>query len=352
MLLLLGLIAGRLALPSAVRWYVNRTLDQDPAFDGSIEGVDIDLYRGAYAVRGVRLDKVTGGLATPLIAVDRLDLSVQWGALLSGALVAEVVIDGAAVNFVDGGDNPAQGQTGTDGPWLQVLTDLVPFTLNRVRVVNSSVHLRSERAEAPVDVYLSQIEAEVNDLSNVEGSASRLNTTARVEGKAMDQASFEVDLTLDPTSYRPTFELAFRLLDLDVTKVNDLARAYGGLDFEAGRFDLTVEAEAVAGQIDGSVKPLFRGLRVFSVDDDVRLDDPLNGAWQLLVGLTAEVFQNQPRDQLGTRVNFSADTTGLDTSVLEVVVNVLRNAFVQAYLPRLREEGAEGFTFSAPEITD
>jgi len=348
-MLLLGVLAVRIALGPAVTWYVNRTLDRDPRFDGKIEGVSIRLFRGAYAVHGVRLDKVVGGVAEPLITVDTLDLSVQWSALLSGRLVGEVAARGAELNFVDGGD-PAQSQTGVDGPWLAVLTDLVPFRLNRVSVEDSAVYFRGRGGPVPVDVYVADLSVRVDDLTNVKHRITPMVTTARVSGRVMDQAALELNVRLDPTSYRPTFELDLRMLDLDVTAVNDLARAYGGLDFEGGRFDLTVEARAVSGQISGRVKPLFRNLEVFTFRGDVGKGDPLGAAWQLLVGVVGEVLENQPRDQLGTLVTFEADTTGLDLSVLQVVANVLRNAFVQAYLPKLRAEVDAGFTFAPAEI--
>ena len=350
-LLLIALIAARIAMVPALLFYVNRTLDRDPRFDGQVDDIDVNLWRGAYAVRGVRLDQTAGGASTPLLELDTLDLSVQWGALLAGEIVGEVKVVRPKVTFVDA-EGTGNDQTGADGPWLKVLTDLFPFRLNRVTIEDASVFLRSERGDTPVEVHVSGIHGTLDDLANVRESTAPLVTTLNAEGKVMEQADFEVKLELDPTSYRPTFNLAFRMLDLDLTLINGIARTYGGVDFEGGRFDLVLEAEADAGLVEGSVKPLFRNLKVFTLDGDVAKDDPLNSAWQLVVGLTGELLENQARDQFGTVVDFSLDGGGLDLSVIDVVGNVLRNAFVQALLPKLRDDPTAGASFSAPRIAE
>ena len=57
-------------------------------------------------------------------------------------------------------------------------------------------------------------------------------------GMAMDQANFQAKIKLDPFSYLPTFQLALRLVGLDVTK---------GLNFEA-RVRLSVLPSAAGAQ--------------------------------------------------------------------------------------------------------
>jgi hypothetical protein len=171
----------------------------------------------------------------------------------------------------------------------------------------------------------------------------------------MDQAKLDLNITLDPFSYRPTFHLTMRLLGLDVTKINDLALAYGKFDFKRGWFDLVVEADSKEGQISGYVKPLFRNLKVFSLTQDIKEDNVLEFFWQALIGALTTAFKNQPKDQFGTLIPFSGDATGAtNTDILATLGNLLRNAFVRAYLPRL-ESGSEennGLKFEAPDITD
>ena len=146
-----------------------------------------------------------------------------------------------------------------------------------------------------------------------------------------------------------------RLLGLDVTRLNDLALAYGKFDFKRGWFDLVVEADSKEGQLSGYVKPLFRNLKVFSLTQDLKEDNVLQFFWQALVGFATTVFKNQPRDQFGTLIPFSASDTGkTSTDILATLANLLRNAFVRAYLPRLEagQQTFENMTFEPPDIAD
>jgi hypothetical protein len=171
----------------------------------------------------------------------------------------------------------------------------------------------------------------------------------------MDQARFEYNMKLNPFTYRPTFKMSMRLIGLDVTKVNDLALAYGNFDFKRGWFDLVVQVDAKHGAMTGYVKPLFRNLKVFDLTQDVKDKDPIQFFWSALVGATTFLLNNQPRDQFGTVIPFTVDPQyGAAPDILATIGGVLRNAFVRAYLPKL-ENGTNksfGMTFEPPRFDD
>ena len=330
---LLGI--ARAILPRVIRGYVNRTIDRNPLYSGEIGDVKIHLWRGAYSIHDVRLNKTTGNVPVPLFASKRVDFSIEWAALMHGRVVGRVVMEQPELNFVDAGDE-SEAQTGAGGPWLQMIRDLFPFKINSAIIRDGSIHFRGFNSKTPVDVYLSQVMASVDNLTNIRDENNPLVSKVRATALAMDQAKFEYNMTLDPFSYRPTFHMATRVLGLDVTKINDLALAYGKFDFKRGWFDLVVEADAKEGQLSGYAKPLFRNLKVFSLTQDLKEDNVLQFFWQALVGAVTQVFKNQRRDQFGTLIPFSADLSAATTTdVLATIANVLRNAFVRAYLPRL-----------------
>ena len=354
LVLLLIIGAGRALLPRLVRDYVNRTLDRNPLYSGRIGDVQIHLWRGAYSIHDIRISKTTGDVPVPLLSAKRIDFSIEWKALFHHRLVGRFLMDQPELNFVDA---PSEGesQTGAGGPWLEMIRDLFPFTINSAIVQNGSVHFRTFQSEKPVDVYLSHVEGSIDNLSNIDRETNPLVTTVQAKALAMDQAKLEYKMVLDPFSYRPTFHLAVRLLGLDATKLNDLALTYGKFDFKRGWFDLVIEADAKEGQLTGYVKPLFRNLKVFSLKQDLKEDNVLQFFWQALVGVVTSVFKNHPRDQFGTLVPFSADASGATTTdILATIGNVLRNAFVRAYLPRLEsgQQQVDGLRFEPADITD
>ncbi len=353
-LVLLGAIA-RATMPSLVRDYVNRTLDRNILYSGKIGRVQIHLLRGAYSIQDIQISKTTGNVPVPFFAAPRVDFAIQWDALVHGKIVGRVLMQRPELNFVDA---PSEGesQSGAGGPWLQMIRDLFPFRINSAVVKDGSVHFRAFQSEKPVDVYLSEVDAAVDNLTNIRDETTPLVSTVQLKALAMDQAKFEYKMTLDPFSYRPTFHMATRLLGLDVTKVNDFALTYGNFDFKRGWFDLVVEADAKEGQITGYVKPLFRNLKVFSLKQDIKEDNVLQFFWQALIGAATTLLKNQPRDQFGTLIPFTTDVSGATSAdILATIGNILRNAFIRAYLPRLEPsqdtELLHGLTFEPPDVS-
>ncbi len=355
-LLILTVILGvaRAFLPWAVRNYVNRTLDRNPLYQGTIGEVRIHLWRGAYSIEDVRLNKTTGNVPVPLFAAKRVDFALEWNSLLHGRVVGRVLMEQAELNFVDA-PSEDEAQTGGGGPWLQMIKDLFPFKINSAIIHDGSIHFRAYQTAKPVDVYVSQFQASIDNLGNISDETNPLVSTVQATGLVMDEAKFEYKMTLDPFSYRPTFHMATRLLGLDVTKINDLALAYGKFDFKRGWFDLVLETDVKEGQITGYAKPLFRNLKVFSLTQDLKDDNMLQFFWQALVGGVTRILTNQSRNQFGTLIPFSGDASGATTTdILATIGNILRNAFVRAYLPRLEngQESLGGLTFAPPEISD
>jgi hypothetical protein len=349
---LLGI--GRAFLPWGVRNYVNRTLDRNPLYSGTIGQVHIQLLRGAYSIQDVRISKTTGNVPVPFFSARRVNFAIQWNALLHRKLVGQVRMEEAELNFVDA---PSEGETQTGGgaPWLQMIKDLFPFKINSAVIKDSSIHFRAYKTEKPVDVYLSHLDATIDNLTNIRDDVTPLVSTVQAKALLMDQAKLDYKMTLDPFSYKPTFHMAMRLLGLDVTKINDLALAYGKFDFKRGWFDLVIETDSKEGQVTGYVKPLFRNLKVFSLKQDIKEDNVLQFFWQALVGGVTSLFKNHSRDQFGTLIPFTANASGAtSTDILATVGNILRNAFVRAYLPRLEngQEAVDGLNFEPPDFTD
>lgn len=330
---LLVLAALRAALPGWVKEFVNRTLDQGAEYTGDVGDIEVHLWRGAYAINDVRITKRRHAVAVPFFRCPRIEFSVDWRSLRHGTVRGTVRMESPELNFVAGATS-ADTQTGGQEPWLSIIKDLYPFELDRAEVVDGRVHFHAFHTRPKVDVALSEVNATLDNLSNIQQRSDAKPATLHAEAAAMESGHVQLDMTLDPDAHRPTFDMAARLLDLDVTRLNTLALAYGDFDFSQGRFDLVVEATAQDGQLEGYAKPLFRGLRVVDLRD-FRDDDPLQLLWEALVGVAGAVFRNQSRDQFGTRFSFAGTVDEPRTSVLQVVGNVLYNAFVRAYLPQV-----------------
>ncbi len=351
-LIILG-IAGRLYLPFFARDYVNRTLDRSQLYSGTIGEVDIHLWRGAYSIHDINISKRSGNVPVPFFVAKNVDFALEWNAIWNHRLVGRVLMVEPQLNFVDAPSDDEK-QSGLGGAWLQMIEDLFPFKINSAVIKNGSIHFRAYQKKQPFDVYLSQVEATIDNLGNIRGESTPLVAKVKATALAMDEAKFEFNMTLDPFSYLPTFHLATRLLGLDLTKVNDVARSYGKFDFERGWLDLIIEADSREGQVSGYVKPLFRNPKIFSLKEDIKDENVLALFWQALLGVVKTGFKNWPRDQVGTVIPFTATPSGGSPDIVATLGNLLKNAFVRAYLPRLEKPAdvPEGLEFQAPEISD
>lgn len=351
-IMVIATVAVRLALPHAARWYVNRALEQSEIYQGVVGDVRVHLWRGAYSIDDIRMLKTTGNVAVPFFAAKRVEFAVKWRALWNGELVGRLALDEPELNFV-AAEDAAGTQAGDGAPWLRIVSDLFPFAIDSAEIHNGHVAFRAFHTEPPVDVYLSQVEGTVRNLTNIHRDVTPLFARVEAHALAMDGADLEVDALIDPLAYRPTFRLALRLLGLDVRKLNALAVAYGKFDLEHGWFDLVVQLDAKHGQVDGYIKPVFTNLRVFDVRDDIEVN-LLATFWEALVGVGGALFKNQPHDRLATVIPLSGDLTGVKADLLATIGNLLRNAFVRAYLPQFQGTASDRqmLTFGPGELID
>ncbi|MBP1473041.1 DUF748 domain-containing protein [Frateuria sp. MAH-13] len=333
------LVVARLALPYVVKDYLNRKMDRMGDYHGHVADVDIHLWRGAYSLGDLRIDKVDGKVPVPFFSAATTDIAISWRAITHGTVRGRVEFDHASLNFVDGGSRaPSQAGTGVD--WRQQLEGLVPIRLDEVTVHNSQVTFHNFVSHPKVDMKMTDVEARAVNLSNADRSqGSRVadfHATAKVLGNAPLMADARFD-PLDPKLLDFTFDLRIRQIELK--RLNDLARAYARLDFAGGNGTFVMQLQARNGELNGYAKPLLHDVKVFSWKQDVEEDkeNPLQVAWEALASGVTWLFKNHEKDQFATKVPISGRIDSKDVGAWRAVINVLHNAFVQAYTPKLED---------------
>lgn len=342
LVLVVGLVGFRLYLPTLVRDYVNGVLARNGEYPGRIADVDLALWRGAGEIRGLEIEKRSGEVPVPFVEVPRASGSLQWGALLRhGELVLEAEVDSPALHLVRA-PTPAQQQFGEGGRWQETIEQLTPIRVNRFTVHDGRAHYHDFHSEPRVDVSLRDIDLVAENLTNIRDPEDPLPAHARLEATPMDAGRLVVTADLDPLALAPRFDVDVELTGMDLRPWNDLLRAYAGVDAQSGTIALFAELEARDGSFDGYLKPFVEGLDVLDLEEEKDEQNPLATAWEALVGATAEVLQNQPTERLATRVPVSGSVEQPETEFWPTFVNVLRNAFVEAFAPRLERRNAGG----------
>lgn len=330
------LIVLHIALPGLVRNYLNQQMADMGDYHGHVEDVDMAWWRGGYRLEGLLIEKKDSQVQAPLFNAPRIDIAISWNELWRHrAIVAEVLFLQPELNFVDGGAE-GESQTGDGVDWRDQLEALLPITLNEIRVLDGQVSFRNFSADPPVHVYASAVEATLYNLTNSADSQGERVATFEGTAKLFNQAPMEARASFDPFTDWEDFDLNLRVTDVDLTKLNDFSNAYGNFDFVKGTGDLVLEIEANDSQLDGYIKPLLRNVEVFNFRQDIEAEDKgfFRGIWEAVVGGGQQVLQNQRKDQFATRIELSGSTRSTDISPFQAFIEVLRNAFVEAFSAR------------------
>lgn len=321
------IVAARIAAPYWIERFVNDRLAQLDGYTGSIGDVDLNLWRGAYEVEDLRIEKTDGKVPVPFVSAERIDLGVAWGALLHGAIVARIALYRPEVNFVQG-PTKAASQNGEETDWRDALEDLVPLKIDRLVVVDGEIHYRDFHRKPKVDVVLDHLAIEVNNLTNSKDLSKSRVAQLSVDAVLMRSGRLSIDGSLDPFARAPTFDLKVRLEKLQIPQLNDFLKAYLNVDANRGTLALYADVKAENGSFKGYVKPLIEHLDLLKwKEEDER---PLDKLWEGLVGAVAAVFKNYPEDQLASRVPLEGRFDSPDVETWRAIVSLLRNAFIQA----------------------
>jgi hypothetical protein len=332
--ILLGLVAlliiARLLLPYFVLRYLNRTLADLGDYTGHVDDVNIALLRGAYQIVGLKIEKVDGTQRQPFVWIPLTDLSVEWKSLFKGSIVGEIEAYQPELNFSFSQDEDAR-QTGEEVDWVSVVKDLLPIQINRFAVVDGDVALLSLFSGVKEDIALKNLDAEVRNIRNVEDLAQPLPSPLTASGDVPGYGgTMRMNADFNFLKELPDFDYDLRFENLQLTKLNGLAKYYSGVDFEAGTVSLYSEMAMRDAKFNGYFKPLTKGMKIFQWKEG---DKRTVGQFfkELLAEGATEVLENQKRDQFATRVPLSGTVMNYETDLWTIFINVIWNAYVSAF---------------------
>lgn len=322
------LIAGRIALPVVVKNFVNDTLQGLNGYSGSVDDIDISLWRGAYQIKGLNIVKTGGKVPVPFVEAAQIDLSVQWKALIfDQSIVAEIELDSPKLNFVNS-KSPAKSQSKVDESWTETVRKLTPFEVNLVTIHDGQVHYRDLESEPRVDIFIQHLEATAHNLTNSQDLGGTMYATVDANALAMGSGKVRLHARADPYADQATFETTFRLDGLQIKQLNSFLKAYANVDAEKGTFSLDAQFSAKNGKFNGYAKPFVKDLQLVNWKDE---DKGFFGkVWETMVGAVADIFTDGDKDQIATRIPFSGTIKSPGADVWSTIGGLLRNAFIQS----------------------
>jgi hypothetical protein len=335
LIVLLVILIIRLALPYAVLHYANKSLAKMKGYHGKIDDINLALIRGAYKINKIYINKkdsVTGN-ETPFFDARTIDLSVEWRALLEGRVVGELEFQSPTLSFTKDKTEPGQVKNDTND-FKKVLDDLMPLKVNRFEINNGVLKYVDNNSSPPVDIYMSAIHLTAENLTNVK-SRTVLPSTVTMSAD-LYEGTLDFEMQLDALADQPTFDMNAELKNTNLVLMNNFFKAYAKFDVNRGIFGLYTEGAAKDGKFVGYVKPVIKDLDVVGPEDQDQ--NVLSKFWEAAVGFTGVIFRNQRHDQVATKVPLEGTFSKTRVNILFAVLDILRNAFIQALQPSIDED--------------
>jgi hypothetical protein len=248
--------------------------------------------------------------------------------------VGEVWLEEPQLNFVSGPGRD-ESQSGAEADWRDTVRDLLPIRVNRITARNGEVHFRNFASQPPVDVYLEDVDAVVRNLTNSRELSDDLVARARASARVKGGGRLEARVSLDPYADLPSFDFEGKVEGLALRPFNDFLRAYAGADVQRGSARVYAELAASEGRFSGYLKPFFEDVDVLDLEVERKEQGLLASLWEALLGGTAEVLQDQSEDRVATRIPNTGSVDSPQVGFWQTLGNVLRNAFVEAFVPAL-----------------
>ncbi|MFI9653542.1 DUF748 domain-containing protein [Guyparkeria sp. GHLCS8-2] len=316
------LIVGRAYLPYWVTDYLNAQITALNGYGGSIQDVDIHLWRGAGSIHGLEIRKHGGERNEPFVAAETIDLSVEWSALLDGAVVGAIDIHGADLNF-------SKRQHGQGENWERVVNAWSPLDINRLALHGGRVAYIDYSAEPNIHLYIDDIDAQVTNLRNVTDGDIALPSHLSIKGQSVGGGELTVDGRLNMIKSIPDFDINLELQDASLPAFNDYTKAAAAVDFESGTVGLFSELAAADGRLTGYVKVVATDVSLVNLRKGGQ--NPINALWESAVSVFMEVFENQPEDQFAFSIPIEGNLDDPDRGTWAAFLSIFDNAFGQAF---------------------
>lgn len=321
----------RLLLPFFILRYANKSLATMPDYYGHIDDIDLSIYRGAYQINEMYLNKLDekSKRQTEFFKTQNIELSIEWAPLLKGSLVGQLVFDSPTLIFTKDKTELDDVQKDSND-FRKLLKDFMPLKVNKFEIKNGSIHYINPNSTPKLDVFLTKTYMLAQNLTNADDNSNSLPATVSARAVAYT-GEMVLNMKLNPLAEEPTFDLNAEIKNSNLVLLNDFFKVYGHFDVNKGNFGLYTEFAAQDGKFKGYVKPIIKELDVLGPED--RKDAFFQKLWEGLADGVTKVLENPKKDQVATKVAIEGSFENPRTKTIDAIFELLRNAFIRALVP-------------------
>lgn len=203
--------------------------------------------------------------------------------------------------------------------------------IDQGKIENSEFGFVNRTTSPSYRMFISGTEIDVENWSN---QLSEGTATIKLNGLLMGSGMTQITGVFRPETKSPDFNLSVKIVNTQVKSMNQLLRAYGGMDVTAGVFSVYSEMTVKDGNVNGYLKPLFKNVNAYdpAQDQDKGL---LTKIYEKTINVVSELLKNTPRGEVATKADVSGPVKNPEASTWEMLITLFQNAFFDAVLPGL-----------------
>lgn len=203
--------------------------------------------------------------------------------------------------------------------------------IEKLKIHSGEFGYVNQSASPRYRIFFNDLDVTMQNFSNrfVAGPA-----TLTLTGKFMGSGDTRASGTFRPEAHGPDFDIKIAIDNTDMRTMNELLRSYGKFDVSAGLFSFYSELAVRQQTIEGSVKPLFKDIKV---GEHGRKKSISRKIYEGVVGGLAKLLEN-PRETVATQTSISGPVESPKANTWEIVVRLLQNAFFKSILPGFENE--------------
>jgi hypothetical protein len=257
---------------------------------------------------------------------------MEYGPKQTTLALDRVTLDGARIDYIPrSAEADRQLEKATKAATTSEAQPTTRVDVDSAVIRDGTFAIVNRQGDSPYRLFVAGTSARVEHFSN---QRSERRGRASLSGKFMGSAPLQIDADFAPAATQADFRIVTRLEEVPLPQMNDFLRSKAGIDVTKGRLSLYSEMRVRNGRVDGYVKPLFADMDVYDVEQDSG-KSIFQQLKEALVGAGTTVLENRPRSEVATVASLSGPVENPNASTLDVVLGLLRNAFIKAILPGL-----------------
>ena len=275
------------------------------------------------------------------LTVKRGELSgsgvIEMGPRISAVDLDSIVLTDTAIDYAQGAEpTPVAKKAGHEVNRVAHESLNNPHQMFRVKQVllkNGTLGVVNEAENPPYRIYFTDTDF---DLKNVSSNAQDGPCVAILKGKFMGSGAVDGKATFYPEGKQANFAMRLAVEETELKSLNNLLRAHGKFDVTGGKFSVYSEVRVRDGMINGYVKPLFHDVNVYDKEQD-QGKNVFRKMYEGIVGGVAKLLENRHKE-VATITSLNGPVDDPKSSALEIVANLVKNAFIKSILPGFQAE--------------